>query len=83
MSRATLAVDMWSRIGPPRSAQARAQARAARIQIRSSSRVTGKGNGARAATASSVVSKHCRGVLRATPRGSKPTRSKRARTCGE
>ena len=79
MSRATLAVDMWFRIGPPHSAQARS----AWIQTRSSWRVTGNGNGARAATASSVVSKHCRGVLRATPRGSKLTRSNRARTCGE
>jgi len=83
MSRATLAVDMWSRMGPPRSAQALAQVRSAWTQTRSSARVTGNGNGARAARASSVVSKHCSGVLRATPRGSKLTRSKRARTSSE
>ena len=40
----------------------------------------GTGTAARAARASSVVSKHCSGVLRATPRGSKPTRSNLART---
>ena len=56
MSRATLAVDMWFRIGPPRSAQARATARSERIQTRSSSLVTGNWNGAKSARASSKVS---------------------------
>jgi hypothetical protein len=57
MSRATLAVDMWFRIGPPRSAQARATARSERIQIRSSSLVTGNWNGVeKSARASSRVS---------------------------
>ena len=84
MSRATLAVDMWSRIGPPRSAQARATARSDWIQTRSSARVTGNWNGVqKAATASSRVSKQRSGVLRMIPRGSKPTRSKRALTSSE
>ena len=56
MSRATLAVDMWFRIGPPCSAQARATARSERIQTRSSSLVTGKTIGATSAKASSRVS---------------------------
>jgi hypothetical protein len=56
MSRATLAVDMWSRIGPPRSAQARAMARSDRTQTRSSSLVNGNAIGHASATASSKVS---------------------------
>jgi hypothetical protein len=56
MSLATLAVDMWLRIGPPRSAQARAMARSDRTQTRSSTLVTGKAIGHRSARASSRVS---------------------------
>ena len=57
--------------------------RSERTQTRSSCGVTGKGNGAKAACASASVSKQRSGVLPMMPRGSKPTRSKRARTSSE
>jgi hypothetical protein len=70
-------------MAPPRRAQALASARSERIQTRSSARVTGKAIGGSTATAWSKVSKQRSGVLRMIPRGSKPTRSKRARTSSE
>ena len=48
----------------------------------SSAGVTGNVNGGRTASASAAVPKQRTGVLRLTPRGSKPTTSKRARSTG-
>ena len=72
MSRATLAVDMWSMIGPANPAQASLIRPSRSIHRRSSARVTGKVNGATSTTPrnSSNVAKHSSGRLRATPRGS-------------
>ena len=51
-----------------------------RSRCRSSSRVSGNANGVKYGSHSSALSKQRSGVLRMMPRGSKPTRSKRART---
>jgi hypothetical protein len=80
MSRATSAVDMCARIGPPRRAHAPASARSAARCTFSSPGVTGKANGGNTDTAWSKVSKQRNGVLRMIPRGSKPTMSKRPRS---
>jgi hypothetical protein len=74
---------MWSMMAPARRAQARASRRSDRTQVRSSWRVTGNANRGSTANAWSRSSKHRSGVLRMTPRGSNPTRSKRARTSSE
>jgi hypothetical protein len=54
--------------------------RSASIQISSSSGVSGNANGVNHGPHSSALRKQRRGVLRLIPRGSKPTRSNRART---
>jgi hypothetical protein len=74
---------MWFRIGPPLSSHAAATARSDSTWILSSWGVTGNGNGGRAASASLKDSKQRSGVLRLMPRGSNPTRSKRALTSAE
>jgi hypothetical protein len=63
MSRATSAVDMWLRMAPACAAQAAASWSSDLRWTRSSSGVTGNGNGGRVEIASSKVSKQRSGVL--------------------
>jgi hypothetical protein len=74
---------MWSMIGPACCLHALASARSDCSQAASSAPVIGNARPVSTPSDASRLSKQRSGVLRMIPRGSKPTRSYRARTSGE